>query len=76
MNKMMDKAGDLSNASRATNFHWTDKLCQCVYGYLDYDDTVTDTAFSRLFESEMKARFFISSLMLLIKSIWTDLQES
>ena len=53
---MVDKVGDLSNTIRKTNFHWTDKLSRCFYAHLDYDDTV----FDRLFESEMKAWFFIS----------------
>jgi len=58
MNRMVDRVGDLPNAIRENNFHWTDKLSKCVYGHLGYDDTVLDTAFPRLFESEMATRFF------------------
>ena len=60
MNIMVDKVGDLSNTIREIYFHWTDKLFKCVYEHLGYDDTVMDTALSRLFEYEMATRFFIS----------------
>ena len=61
MNRMVEKVGDLSNAIRQTApRHWTEQLSQCVYGHLEFEDVVLDTAFARLFESEMKARFFIT----------------
>ena len=60
LSKWWTKVGDLSDAIRETNLHWPDKLFWCVYGHLDYDDIVLDTTFDRLFETKMKARFFIS----------------
>ena len=48
--RMVDKVGDLSNTIRKTNLHWTNKLSRCVYGHVEYDDTVLDTHFDIVFE--------------------------
>ena len=35
-------------------------MSKCVYSHLDYNDGVVDVTFTKLFEFEMAARFFIA----------------
>jgi len=39
--------------------HWTEQSATIVCKHLDYPDEVIDVAFTRLYKSEKKARFFI-----------------